>query len=151
LLAFKVSNPWFLGETKIATFSNEELLSTKIRALLQRNKGRDLIDLSHALDVFPDFDTQKTIDLLGRYLELSETVITRPQAEQRMFAKLSHRGFLTDVVPLLTAEEAAKFDAAAGRQAFASVFTKLIQLMPGKPWASTPKMIEEFKLEDLIK
>jgi predicted nucleotidyltransferase component of viral defense system len=50
--------PWFSGETKIATFSNEELLSTKIRALLQRNKGRDLIDLSHALDVFPDFDTQ---------------------------------------------------------------------------------------------
>jgi hypothetical protein len=38
-------------------FSNEELLSTKILTLLQRNKGRDLIDLSHALDVFPDFDT----------------------------------------------------------------------------------------------
>ncbi len=102
LLPFKVSNPWFSGETKIATFSNEELLSTKIRALLQRNKGRDLIDLSHALDVFQGFDTQKTIDLLGRYLELSETAITRPLAEQRMFAKLSHRGFLTDVVPLLS-------------------------------------------------
>jgi predicted nucleotidyltransferase component of viral defense system len=50
--------PWFSGEIKIATFSSEELLSTKIRALLQRNKGRDLIDLSRALDVFPDFDTQ---------------------------------------------------------------------------------------------
>jgi hypothetical protein len=35
---------------------------------------------------FPDFDTQKTIDLMGRYLELSETPIKGPQAEQRMFA-----------------------------------------------------------------
>ncbi|MBR1090265.1 nucleotidyl transferase AbiEii/AbiGii toxin family protein [Bradyrhizobium manausense] len=150
LLPFKVSNPWFSGETKIATFSNEELLSTKIRALLQRNKGRDLIDLSHALDVFPDLDTQKTIDLMGRYLELSETPITRPQAEQRMFAKLGRGSFLADVIPLLTADEAAKFDDDAGRRAFANVFNKLIQLMPGKVWASTPRMIEEFGLQDLI-
>jgi predicted nucleotidyltransferase component of viral defense system len=151
LLPFKVSNPWFSGETRIATFSNEELLSTKIRALLQRNKGRDLVDLSHALDVFPDLDTQKTIDLMVRYLKLSETPISRPQAEQRMFAKLARGNFLADVIPLLTAEESAKFDHAAGKRAFASVFSKLIQLIPGKPWASTPKMIEEFELQDLIK
>jgi predicted nucleotidyltransferase component of viral defense system len=151
LFPFKVSNPWFSGETRIATFSNEELLSTKIRALLQRNKGRDLVDLSHALDVFPDLDTQKTIDLMGRYLELSETPISRPQAEQRMFDKLARGNFLADVIPLLTTEEAAKFDPAAGKRAFASVFSRLIQLIPGKPWASTPKMIDEFELQDLIK
>jgi predicted nucleotidyltransferase component of viral defense system len=151
LVPFKVSNPWFSGETKIATFSNEELLSTKIRALLQRNRGRDLIDLSHALDVFTDLDRQKTIDLTGRYLELSQTPISRPQAEQRMFAKLARGDFLADVVPLLTADEAANFDAAAGKRAFASVFSKFIQLMPGRPWASTPKMIEEFELHDLIR
>ena len=109
-----------------------------------------MIDLSHALDVFPDLDAQKTIDLMGRYLELSGTPITRPQAEQRMFAKLGRGGFLADVIPLLTAEEAEKFDDVAGKQAFASVFTKLIQRMPGKPWASTPKMIEELGLQDLI-
>lgn len=151
LVPFKVSNPWFSGETKIATFSNEELLSTKIRALLQRNKGRDLVDLSHALDVFPDLDTQKTIDLMGRYLKLSETPISRPQAEQRMFDKLARGNFLADVIPLLTAEEAAKFDHAAGKQAFASVFSRLIQLIPGKPWASTPKMIEEYELQDQVR
>lgn len=151
LVPFKVTNPWFSGETKIATFSNEELLSTKIRALLQRNKGRDLVDLSHALDVFPDLDTQRTIDLMGRYLELSETPITRPQAEQRMFAKLARGNFLADVVPLLTAEEAAKFDAAAGKRAFANVFSRLIQLIPGKPWASASKMIDEYELQELIR
>jgi hypothetical protein len=120
LLPLKVSNPWFSGEAKIATFSNEEWLSTKIRALLQSNKGRDLIDLSHAPDVFPDFDAQKTIFLMGRYFELSDRPITRPQAEQRMFAKLARDSFLADVVPLRTADEAVKFDATASRRAFAS-------------------------------
>ena len=151
MLPFKVSNLWFSGETRIATFSNEELLSTKIRALLQRNKGRDLVDLSHALEVFPDLDTQKTIDLMGRYLELSETPISRPQAEQRMFAKLARHGFLADVIPLLTAEEAAKFDRAAASEHSRVSSANSYQLIPGKPWASTSKMIEEFELQDLIK
>ncbi len=31
------------------TYSLEEMLATKMRALLQRDKGRDLFDLSHAL------------------------------------------------------------------------------------------------------
>jgi predicted nucleotidyltransferase component of viral defense system len=43
---FKVDNPWFSGETYIPTFSTEEILATKMRALLQRNKGRDLVDLA---------------------------------------------------------------------------------------------------------
>jgi len=55
-IPFKVQNPWFSGAADISTFSTEEVLSTKIRALLQRDKGRDLVDLSHALDVFPDLD-----------------------------------------------------------------------------------------------
>ena len=51
---FRVENPWFAGEAGIPTFSIEEMLATKLRALLQRNKGRDLVDLSHALEVLPD-------------------------------------------------------------------------------------------------
>ena len=41
-LPLKVTNPWFSGSADIATFSTEEVLATKLRALLQRNKGRDL-------------------------------------------------------------------------------------------------------------
>lgn len=53
-----VDNPWFSGSTKIATFSPEELIATKLRALLQRDKGRDLFDLDHALTVVPDLDVE---------------------------------------------------------------------------------------------
>src|SRR6266540_2910772 len=51
-ISFHVDNPWFSGNAKISTFSREEMLATKLRALLQRNKGRDLFDLAHALNVF---------------------------------------------------------------------------------------------------
>ena len=42
---FKVENSWFTGETDITTYHFEELLGTKLRALYQRKKGRDLFDL----------------------------------------------------------------------------------------------------------
>ena len=82
-------NPWFAGEAGIPTFSIEEMLATKLRALLQRNKGRDLVDLSHSLEVFPDLSTVRVVELLRRYLALSEQAISRAQAEERMLANSS--------------------------------------------------------------
>jgi len=48
-IRFRVESPWYSGETDIPTFSPEEMLATKLRAFLQRDKGRDLFDLNHAL------------------------------------------------------------------------------------------------------
>lgn len=39
------SSPWFTGEADVQTFDPAELVATKIRALFQRSKGRDLFDL----------------------------------------------------------------------------------------------------------
>jgi predicted nucleotidyltransferase component of viral defense system len=64
----KVTNPWFSGSADISTFSTEEVLATKLRALLQRNKGRDLVDLSHALELFPKLNTQRTADMFVEYM-----------------------------------------------------------------------------------
>lgn len=41
---FHVHSRWFKGECAITTFALEELLATKVRALYQRRKGRDLFD-----------------------------------------------------------------------------------------------------------
>ena len=46
---FAVKNPWFSGKVTIASFEPEELFGTKLRALLQRRKGRDLFDLNEGL------------------------------------------------------------------------------------------------------
>ena len=46
-----VVSPWCEYHQKIPTFQAEELVATKIRALYQRSKGRDLFDLWLALTV----------------------------------------------------------------------------------------------------
>jgi len=42
---FAVQSRWFKGDCEITTYTLEELLATKLRALYQRRKGRDLFDL----------------------------------------------------------------------------------------------------------
>lgn len=46
---FSVQSNWFKGSCSLTTYKLEELLGTKIRALYQRRKGRDLYDLYQAL------------------------------------------------------------------------------------------------------
>ncbi len=149
-IAFAVDNPWFTGKADIATFSPEELLATKLRALLQRDKGRDLLDLSHALAVFPDLNANRLVGYLGHYLGKTELSISRAEAEKRMFAKLVSPRFVTDIRPLLSSDAAGELTEAAVRNAFAAVFRKLIMAMPGAAWAKTPEKLERFGLEAII-
>lgn len=45
---FEIKSDWFSGSAKIRTYNINELLGTKLRALYQRSKGRDLFDLNYA-------------------------------------------------------------------------------------------------------
>lgn len=141
---YRVANPWFTGEAAIPTFSLEDLLATKLRALLQRNKGRDLIDLAHSLLIFHGLDVRRLVDLHGRYLAASGHAVSRAQAEQRMFEKLDSRNFMADVRPLLATDAAAVFDAAAAKAAFTEVFDRIIPLMPGAAWVRSAEMRDRF-------
>ncbi|MER8602049.1 nucleotidyl transferase AbiEii/AbiGii toxin family protein [Mesorhizobium sp. M1339] len=75
------------------TFSREEILATKLRALLQRDKCRDLYNLAHAMGTFEGLDAKHAIELLGQYLGSSAQAISRAQAEERMLAKLANPRF----------------------------------------------------------
>ena len=143
-ISFRVDNPWYSGNAEISTFSREEMLATKLRALLQRNKGRDLFDLAHALDVFQGLNAARVIECFGRYIQRSKIRISRAEAEQRMFAKLNNPGFLTDMRPLLAAAEAARLTDDAMKRAFAKVFTQFIVLIPGDPWVRSDEMKKRF-------
>lgn len=149
-MPFQVDNSWFSGRADIPTYSNEEILATKLRALLQRNKGRDLLDLSHAIEAFPNLDTKRAVGMMGRYLAATDVFISRAQAEERMFRKLAAPEFLADVRPLLTREERQRFDSAAEVRAFSSVFENFIRQMPGQSWANTPEMLKRHKLMELL-
>jgi hypothetical protein len=150
-LPFAVTNPWFTGNAEIATFAREEILATKLRALLQREKGRDLIDLSHACAVLENLDTARVVACLGKYLDASGLTISRAQAEERMFNKLKSKPFMADVRPLLSSDEAEKFDQDAARASFKAVFVEFIKKFRGEPWAKTGQTAESVGMPDLAK
>lgn len=143
-MKFAVDNPWFTGEANIVTFSREEILATKLRALLQRNKGRDLYDLAHALEVFDGLDVDRLVALFGEYLALADQAISRAQAQERMFAKLANPRFLTDMRPLLPAAQAEALTDAATMVAFNRVFSEVIDRLPGDVWLRCEEMKARF-------
>lgn len=140
---FAVENPWFAGATTIPTFSKEEMLATKLRALLQRDKGRDLYDLAHGLQVFSDLDCARIIELFVRYLADGDAQITRAHAEERMLAKFARGNLLLDLRPLLSADSAAMITDETTGDAVRLIFEKLIAKIPGEPWARTPDAKEK--------
>jgi predicted nucleotidyltransferase component of viral defense system len=146
VIPFRVENPWFSGNADIPTFSREEILATKLRALLQRDKGRDLFDLAHALDVFEGLNTGNVVRFFGQYLERSGLRISRAEAEQRMFAKLNDPGFLADMRPLLAAAQAEGLTHETMKAAFSKVFSRFVVLLPGAPWARSEDMKERFQV-----
>ena len=143
-LPLAIENPWFSGEAAIPTFSRKEMLSTKLRALLQRDKGRDLYDLAHALEIFEDLDVERIVEMFARNLGLSGQAISRAQAQERMFAKLANPRLLLDMRPLLPAARAEALTEESTADSFRRVFTILVDRLPGEPWGRTSAMKERF-------
>lgn len=102
---FKVSSTWFSGECDLTTYKIEELLGTKIRALYQRKKGRDLYDLYKAL-LKGDVDTDAIIKCYKRYMEFS--VGQAPSQKEfllNMDDKMQDDYFIGDISGLIRPDE----------------------------------------------
>ena len=98
---FKVQNPWFAGNCGIVTYTMDELIGSKIRALYQRKKGRDLFDIYYA-HTSDKLDIDKTIFCYRKFMEQSVTHV--PSAKQYMenlSGKMSDISFCADMEPLL--------------------------------------------------
>jgi predicted nucleotidyltransferase component of viral defense system len=107
---FSIESDWFSGKTMVQTYEFEELLGTKLRALFQRKKGRDLFDLWMALQT-REFEIEKVITTFKRYLAFENKNITRAMFEKNLLDKFNSESFLGDVslllrpgIPWVTAE-----------------------------------------------
>ena len=138
---FGVENSWYRAKTSILSFAPEELFGTKLRALLQRRKNRDLFDLHMGLQQL-SMDPDKLIASFDHYLTLEGKPITRAMAEQRMLEKLTH-SLIEDIEPLLPA--GVRFKQEDALAAFDSVWTVLIARLKGEPWKLTDRAIEELR------
>jgi len=99
---FKIENDWFSGETLIKTYNINELLGTKLRALYQRRKGRDLFDLDYARR-YIDIDPVKIIDCFKKYTAFSTSKGFPSQKEflRNIEEKENNEEFIGDMEALL--------------------------------------------------
>ena len=97
---YAVDSRWFAGAAMVTTYHLDELLGTKLRALYQRKKGRDLFDLWHT-GTTTALDPDRVIDCLARYLAHHGMAIRRSDFAANLAAKLNDRAFLRDTQPLL--------------------------------------------------
>ena len=132
-MPFAMDSPWHEAEAQVVTYTPDELFSTKLRALLQREKNRDLFDLHHGL-VQLELDPMGIVSGLEYYLAQQGLAINRANAEERMLKKLT-RSLVEDIQPLLP--PAVNFDEGEALQAFERVWRELIARIKGEPWRST--------------
>ena len=99
-LSFKVSSMWFSGECEVTTYELDELAGTKLRALYQRKKGRDLFDLDVLLrkDMI---DTEKAIKSFHKYLKFQNLNISSKNFIANLNEKLEDQVFLHDMDALI--------------------------------------------------
>jgi predicted nucleotidyltransferase component of viral defense system len=93
-IPFEVTSPWWSGSADVRTFTIEEILATKVRALCQRRKGRDLFDLWIGLNL-PEIDTGEVTAALGHYMQ--GRVYSYPQLVGHLKTKLRDPDFAADL------------------------------------------------------
>ena len=120
VIPFDVQNPWFTGTSGIITYTIDELIGTKIRALYQRKKGRDLFDVYYAL-ISGKLDISKTIFCYKKYME--QSVGQAPTAKQyleNLVNKVPNPVFYSDMDLLL--RPGIKYDINEAYEAFREHF-----------------------------
>jgi predicted nucleotidyltransferase component of viral defense system len=97
---FAVASRWFEGACDIPTYRIEELLGTKLRALYQRRKGRDLFDLWLGLTE-GKAQPELIVRCFRQYMEASGLRVSAREYRLNMEPKLTHPDFLHDTDDLL--------------------------------------------------
>ena len=138
---FEIDSRWYQAKTEILSFEPEELFGTKLRALLQRHKGRDLFDLYEGLKQL-SMNLDKLIACFEFYSSMEGKHISRAVAEQRMLKKLG-RSLTDDIALLLPAD--IRFDDEDAINAFNHVWTELITRIKGEPWKLAEQLINELR------
>jgi predicted nucleotidyltransferase component of viral defense system len=98
-IGHKVETSWCNGEADIPTYESSELLATKLRALYQRSKGRDLFDLWLGLTVL-NADPEEIVAGLHHYMR--DATFSFPQLRDNLAAKLASASFRRDLDALTT-------------------------------------------------
>ena len=142
---FQVDNPWYSGAADVWSFPPEDLMGSKLHALLSRDKHRDLFDF---------YDTRARLNMdIGRVMQActfyhnqrrARTPLTRAVAEQRLLDKLGRRNHppvnsTADARLLL--RQGARYTEDDALTTLAYVYSDLLPELAGQPWKSAPDVL----------
>jgi len=95
-----IQSDWYSGEAYVKMIQFEEIAATKLRALYQRSKGRDLFDL-WLLTTEVEIDTSLVCSVFSSY---RPNGYTGKKAIDNLEAKVSNSGFRSDIDNLISAK-----------------------------------------------
>lgn len=121
---FAIESEWFNGACEIVTYELTELIATKLRALYQRRKGRDLFDLWHVFQ-HELIDVNKVIDIFQKYCANDGILISKELFQKNIELKRLNKDFQIDMNILLPHQVRWSFD-----EAFDFVQTHIISQIP---------------------
>jgi predicted nucleotidyltransferase component of viral defense system len=121
---FVVDSDWFQGFSEINTCEIDELMATKLRALYQRRKGRDLFDIwyvaAHGL-----INLNQVISIFAKYCSHNGVQISGEEFIKNLEQKKDHRDFRMDMSILLSSKLHWNFE-----QAYQFVIENIINHLP---------------------
>lgn len=119
-----MDSAWFKGETNIITYEMDELMATKLRALYQRRKGRDLFDLWYVTDRNL-INLNRVFDIFSKYCTYNDVKVTGAEFLKNLELKKDHRDFHMDMSVLLPSKLHWDFD-----EAYQFVVDNVISRLP---------------------
>ena len=134
-IPFTVESRWYAGTCEVLTYSLDELVATKLRALYQRKKGRDLFDIGVALG-HATANPKRIVATFSAYMKQDGSRVTRAMFEANIAAKLRDAQFNADIDPLLAHNYRWEMDKTARR-----VCDDLLVLLPGNPWKGENQLV----------
>lgn len=118
---FSVQNSWFSGGCGINTYWLDELMGSKLRAMYQRRKGRDLYDMHLALNS-GKVDVDRLLQCWRRFMLAScGSVPSQKEFVANMELKLAMSDYQLDTMPIL--RDNIEFDV---KSAWCDVFNRVI-------------------------
>lgn len=138
-IPYTVISEWFSGECNVETYQLEELMATKLRALYQRRKGRDLFDLWWVSSK-NQIDGAKMIDIFNKYCQSDNRIIFRDLFCENLEQKRTNKDFQTDMHVLLPLDFEWSFE-----DTFQYVLHNIISKIQDKTSSDLKQNKEEFE------
>lgn len=96
----RLDSEWDNGLALVPTYGLDELLATKLRALYQRKKGRDLFDLWYALNN-GEVNVARVVEAFKHYMKEEDNSVTQKEFIENMEKKIEDADFIGDLNGLL--------------------------------------------------